>query len=251
MGVVFLWFALIWAMLARESKGLTLLDYLSERNLSILCFGDSLTKGHYPLSRKEGGPRVFYKPYSMRLQMLLDNAVGLGKIQVINVGIDGEHTDNMSKRMPRELAKYNSNNKNNVGLAIILGGTNDMVRGPSAGGVSANLDAVHAAAHRAKAFTIAITLPALHWIKDLPESQKKRLDVNSHLRDFQLSNSSRVIGLLDLENRWIPQDDETNRVYWSFDRAHFSEQGYFQIGDLLFSIVSTTVLRDDQAFTTD
>ena len=251
MGVVFLWFALVWGMAVQESKGLSLVEYLSVKNSSILCFGDSLTKGHYPLSRKEGGPRVLYRPYSMRLQLLLDSAVGFGKIKVINVGIDGEHTDNMSNRMPRELAKYNNNNKNNVGLAIILGGTNDMVRGPSAPGVSTNLDAIHAAAHRAKAFTIAITLPALHWIKDLPDSQKKRLDVNAHLRDFQITNSSRVIGLLDLESRWTPQDDENNRAYWSFDRAHFSEQGYSQIGELLYALISTTTLRDDQVFTAD
>ena len=222
------------ACVLRAALGGSLLDWLVAGNRSILCFGDSLTAGHYPVARK-----VEYRPYSIALKSMLDaetRSKGKGEIAVITAGLDGERTGAMALRMPLELSRQPS-----VGLAIILGGTNDMAN-PRIGveQVVSNLQLVHSVAWSRGAYTLPVTLPTLSWIRHLPASISKFHAVNAHLRSMpRAGNASHVVSpCLDMAQQFIPQDNATQREYWSHDRAHLSDKGYAAMGEMLFKIVA-------------
>ena len=209
-----------------------LLDYLASRNLSIVCIGDSLTEGMVLVpqpGRKH--PSVHFSPYTSKLQTLIGN-----RVKVINAGTSGETTDDMLFRLPEILTK-------SVGLAIILAGTNDLTpQHIKATNITANLDKLHSSFWSRGAFTVAITLPALSWIRHLPFSIAKYKTVNEHLREMKRSKGNKVLGLLELENKYVPTNAPENAFFWGIDFAHLSDKGYERVGVLLFKVIESAVV---------
>ena len=78
----------------------------------ILAFGDSLTEGWCHSGTK-------FHPYTRKLQSLIQS---LSKsVDIVNKGVSGETTEQMSDRLPLVLNKDGP-----FDLVIILGGTNDI-----------------------------------------------------------------------------------------------------------------------------
>lgn len=219
----------------QSSSSVPLLQHLSNQNLSILCLGDSLTEGMYLFQPpgKKGHAEVLWRPYSNRLQALLP------RIKVVNAGVSGERTDQILHRVPAELERGASK----VGLVIVLAGTNDMVSELiTTADVISHLDLIHQSVWAKGASSVSITMPALSWIRSLPNSIAKYKAVNQHLRELRRTNSSNMVGLLDLEERFVPQESEENRFFWGIDNAHLSDKGYERVADLLFKELERSVV---------
>ena len=187
---------------------------------SILCFGDSLTKGLYVA---EDGDWTSVHPYAMELARLLKNETG-----VVPVGVNGELTEEMLTRLPRELSSNPTTR-----AVIILGGTNDLGHRKPAKVVIDNIIALHKLAHNSSAdqerlpvFTVAVTLPQARW----PFNPQTRLDINEGIRQFVQSDCH--VALLDIEDQWN-QSVPANARFWSRDFVHFSPLGYDELGALL------------------
>jgi lysophospholipase L1-like esterase len=210
-----------------------LLDYLKTRNLTIVCVGDSLTEGmvlvQLPDRRR---PAVHFSPYSASLEELVRPIV------VANAGKSGEKSHEILARLPKIF-----NSTSTIGLAIILAGTNDLVHQHiTAADSHAHLDAIHSAFWSQGAFTLAITLPALSWIQHLPASISKYNSVNEHLREMRLKKSNKLVGVLDLARKFIPQTAPENLFFWGIDNAHLSDAGYKRVGELLFELLKNATV---------
>ena len=215
------------AQRCQSFSSVPLLEHLSAQNLSILCLGDSLTEGMvlFQPPGKKGHAEVLWRPYSNRLQALLP------RIKVVNAGVSGERTDQILHRVPSELERGGSK----IGLVIVLGGTNDMVPDSiTTADVISHLELIHQSVWAKGASTVSITMPALSWIRNLPNSIAKYKAVNQHLRELRRTKPSQMVGLLDLEERFVPQESEENRFFWGIDNAHLSDKGYERVAELLF-----------------
>ena len=90
---------------------------------------------------------------------------------------------------------------------------------------------------------MAITLPALSWIRHLPFSIAKYKAVNEYLREMQRKKRW-VLGLLELENMFLPTNAPENAFFWGIDFAHLSDQGYERVGELVFKVIEASVVDE-------
>jgi lysophospholipase L1-like esterase len=178
-------------------------------------------------------PSVHFTPYTYRLQALIGQ-----KVKVVNAGKSGDTTDDMMVRLPEIQTKP-------VGLAIIFAGTNDVTpQHVSAENITTNLEKLHSAFWSRGAFSVAITLPALSWIRHLPFSIAKYKAVNEYLREMQRKKGDKVLGLLELENKFLPTNAPENAFFWGIDFAHLSDQGYERVGELVFKVIEASVVDE-------
>lgn len=208
----------------KSLSGQTMLE--AARGSTILCFGDSLTRGLYVAP--DGEWRKVH-PYSLRLNDLLRN-----ESTSVAAGVNGELTKDMVERLPGELAANPATR-----IVVILGGTNDLGHRIPARTVVANLIKLHTIAHNhtyhdpdRPTFTVAVTIPNARW----PFDPQARLDINSGLRAFAKSNCH--VALLDLESH-RNQSVAENSPFWSPDFVHLSPEGYDEIGELLYNRLRT------------
>jgi len=136
----------------------------------ILGFGDSLTEGWHQFGTK-------FNPYSSRLQMLLDDAFP-NKFNIVNMGLAGEMTFDMDRRL-KEILNMATNNNFRYSHVIILGGTNDLGR-VSATDIFTNLTTLynHVETHGAK--IICITIPQSYFTTAF--YVQKRTEVNRDIK---------------------------------------------------------------------
>ena len=202
------------------------------RGTTILCFGDSLTRG---LFVAPNGDWHKVHPYSIMLNQLLRN-----DSNAVAAGVNGELTSDMVERLPKELEKIPSTR-----VVIILGGTNDLGHRRPPSSVIANIVRLHDIAQNHTShdpdhptFTVAVTIPMARW----PFDPQARLDINAGIRAYAKSDCH--VALLDLEN-YRNQSVVENAVYWSPDFVHFSEEGYDEIGRLVYEKMDSFILKDN------
>ena len=178
----------------------------------ILAFGDSLTEGWCDFGTK-------FHPYTRKLQALIP---ALSKsVDVVNRGVSGETTDQMSERLPLVLNKDGP-----FDLVIILGGTNDL-------GLSLNKDgeplfrrlrSLHELALRHSPLSVAVTIPETGYeaMDRFTALREKRWQVNALLKQYVQDCGSKII-LSDLSTK-LPRKSlshEDGRKFWA--GARFSK----------------------------
>lgn len=247
-----MWWALLLApFVVLTAGGTNLIEFLRSGNKTIICLGDSLTHGFIPV-----GPtsKIVHKPYAARLDALLNNDLLGGtasRIDVRDYGVDGDHTEKMKERLKNiiavsELQAQNALHPHHIGLVIILTGTNDVCSYQKNETVIAAIAAMHSAVHRLtpKAYSIAITMPDLQpWIHE-DQHRINYLTINAAIRNLQAKSRGNIVGLLEMENRWIPRETEDRGKYWSQDNVHLSELGYRYMGEAIYAIMRDTPLQE-------
>eukprot|EP01041_Mallomonas_annulata_P003120 gene3120-6138_t len=210
---------------SNKMKPSNLVEYC--RGKSVLGFGDSLT---YGLVRSDFGLSEDAHPYSIRLSNLLNNQTS-HQTSVFASGIPGEITSQMIARLPKKLRDYT-----NIGLVIILGGTNDIGHRIDVSDIVSNIKFLHTTSLHVNSenpqpvYTIAVTIPQSGWA--VANNIQERYKINEQIRKFVQSCPQRI-ALLDIENSFDQRVPE-NLKYWSDDRLHLSALGYDALGELLF-----------------
>lgn len=210
---------------------ISLLNAIKGRD--VLAFGDSLTFGFVP--SKGGWGKSIIHPYSLELNLLLNNKEIFlnNNNNVITNGRNGIQTDVMLNKITL-LLNDRLNNKN-LGLVIILGGTNDLGMHIPTRSIISNLLKIHHISQsyegNFKVFTLAITIPMADW----NWNETSRIEVNNELRAYS-KRCPNSVALLDMETVF-DQANPFNKIYWNEDRAHFSEYGYDAIGKLLYETI--------------
>ena len=217
------------AILLGTCSSILLLDKLKQTNKTILCFGDSLTHGMVVPSADDWRRT---HPYTLRLADLVGNYTSvLTKekipVGVIEKGVNGELVDKMVHRMPHVLKSHPE-----VGVAVILGGTNDLGSKHSADKILTNIVKVHRTVMMHNVPSIAMTIPQVQW----PINNSARLEVNEGIRDFVKHYEGKVY-LVEMESAFDQKVPE-NKKYWSVDFAHFSSQGYDAIAEMVFKVLA-------------
>lgn len=202
----------------------------------ILAFGDSLTEGWCDFGTK-------FHPYTRKLQTLIQS---LSKsVDVVNRGVSGERTDQMSDRLPLVL-----NRDGPFDLVIILGGTNDL-------GLSLNKDgeplfrrlrSLHELALRYSPLSVAVTIPETGYeaMDRFTAVKKKRLQVNALLKKYVKDCGGKMI-LSDLSAK-LPRESlshEDRRKFWE-DDLHFTPAGYDRMGEIIFEDIKHCFIESEE-----
>lgn len=192
----------------------------------ILAFGDSLTEGWCDFGAK-------FHPYTRKLQSLIQARAKSKSVDIVNRGVSGEMTEQMSTRLPLVLNKDGP-----FDLVIILGGTNDL-------GMSLNKDgeplfrrlrSLHEIALRHSPLSVAVTVPETGYevMDRFTVVREKRLQVNALLKNYVQDCGSKML-LSDLSAK-LPRKSlsEEDRIKFWADDLHFSPAGYDRMGEIIF-----------------
>ena len=195
------------------------------KELKILAFGDSLTKGYI-----QSG---VYHPYTLKLNQHLKND-NLSYI-VDDNGLNGEKTDTMISRLKDIL------NTTKYEMVIIFAGTNDLGWKVDPVTIIENIEKIHKVALEKNLRTMAVTLPINIFEKGESYSIRRK-QVNEGI--INLTKMNKNMNLCNSEGR-IPcnledvifsneDEDDNKNEYWS-DGLHLSSKGYDLLGDLIYN----------------
>lgn len=209
----------------------------TEKIISILCFGDSLTAGITDTNINH--------PYSSKLQeylnihgwTVLDESIR-PIFEVHTAGIPGERAK--GEMLPR-LKQILQDARIKYSWVIILGGTNDLRK--YEGNVSLfdiddtisifnSLVKLHNVAHTFGARSVAISIPDIECEVSgtCANLKKARNKINELLREFTAHNKKNVV-LADLASElYLPRDQRL----WG-DSVHFTAQGYDKMANVIYN----------------
>lgn len=202
----------------------------------ILAFGDSLTEGWCDFGTK-------FHPYTRKLQTLIPS---LSKsVDVVNRGVSGETTKQMSERLPLVFNKDGP-----FDLVTILGGTNDL-------GLSLNKDgeplfrrlrSLHELALQHTPLSVAVTIPETGYeaMDRFTALREKRLQVNALLKQYVQDCGSKII-LSDLSaklpRKSLSHEDRTK--FWA-DDLHLTPAGYDRMGEIIFEDIKHYFIESEE-----
>jgi len=200
---------------------------------SILCFGDSLTKGFY-----NNGDS--YRPYSIKLKELLEDNDKNTDYQIDTEAVNGECTfSGMKKRLPVLL-----NETFPLDLVIILGGTNDLLLHDCNKDLDLyqELKDLHEMCHKRGIKTAMVTIPEMVVSKDgTGKMNKKDFNeawgtVNQKLRVYAYSNKHpKMVILVDLADEFSRQNLKDDPAEFWDDNIHPNAKGYDKIGEIIYN----------------
>ncbi|XP_022799749.1 uncharacterized protein LOC111337668 [Stylophora pistillata] len=194
--------------------------------IRILAFGNSLTEGWC-----EFGTR--FRPYTLKVQSLIESVCKTESIDIVNRGVSGETTDQVNTRLPVVLDKDGP-----FDIVIILGGTNDLGVPLDKNGepLFRRLRSLHELALQHSPLSVAVTIPETGYetVDEYTVVREKRLQVNALLKNFVQQHGDRML-LSDLATKLPPESlsDEDRRTFWA-DHLHFSLAGYDRMGATIF-----------------
>ena len=187
---------------------------LNVKQVNILCFGDSLTRGYLDFG-------MVHIPYANTLKALIEKNYSKSiKLKIIETGVDGELvTDTMLNRIT-DILKQNS-----FDIVVFLGGTNDIGTQKKVKQISDTLTKIYDTIIKTyKCQLIAVTVPpALHKFKNIDAN---RDELNQFIRKQQ--------NVVDLFEYVKSKDAEAKKKFFDADGLHFSEDGYAQFGQLVY-----------------
>ena len=201
---------------------------------TILCFGDSLTRGYYAKGDK-------YHPYSIKLKELLEENDKNTEYEIITEGVNGECAfKEMKTRLPVVL-----NETYPVDFAIILGGTNDLLTQDCVKDLDLfqEIKDLHEMCHKRGIKTGVVTIPQIFINSTDKMSRKDMSDVwgtvNQKLRVWSYSsNHPKMTILIDLADEFTRQNIKDDfSEYWD-DDIHPSPKGYDRIGKIVFDNIN-------------
>lgn len=191
---------LISTMRLNNSKGKMI--RVEGEQMKIVALGDSITEG-YPFS-----PQESWVEYATRKL----------KIEIVNQGINGDFTQGMLERFPRDVISYNPTH------VIILGGANDAYEGLPLSRVSANFSAMLEICSRYGIIPIlGLPTPSL-----LPSEEKFLAEYRNWLKDYASREKMAVIDFYTPFQRAI-QAGGADKLY--VDEVHPSIEGYRMMGE--------------------
>ncbi|MBN1803374.1 MAG: hypothetical protein JW891_17825 [Candidatus Lokiarchaeota archaeon] len=217
----------------------------------ILCLGDSLTAG-YPgygpaidgISYGYGNEKSQYEywlekmcyEYSIQKNcyLLKDKSY---HFSFINKGIPGELTSNLLERINVDLIK----NKPKPDYSIIIGGTNDLGWGISPDQIAFNIKQLHEISREGDIVSIGSTIPPIRREQSSTEYRQKKNQLNNLLVEYFVENG---ISFADLYVGMMNKNGNLKKDCAYVDGLHFSEEGYKQMGMILFNDVFKNLLDD-------
>ena len=121
---------------------------------------------------------------------------------------------------------------------IILGGTNDLMRGTTGSAIAGVVISIHDFAKNAMsearvspAHTVAITIP---YFETDNLRNANRLKANELIRKYAVESGGST-WLFDMEQFWTPVSEF--QEYWSPDSIHFSKRGYDKMGFEIYEVI--------------
>lgn len=228
-------FALIFAFRAEESPAVVEEVQIkseahpsNEKDVRILCYGDSLTAGMAPPSRK-------LCPYATSLQNTLDS--NSSQYHVDHIGLPGWTTQRFLDKLDEDIGlRHDLSSHDTTDVVILLGGTNDL-RGLAHSGddvtrvILDNLFRLHEIALASgTTHTLALAIPPAGRRLHHPEELKVVEDINSQLYQYAAANEKITFVA-------FPFEFEQGGPNWSVDGLHLSCQGYDALGKHLAPVV--------------
>lgn len=199
----------------------------AEASIKVLCFGDSLTRGHN--AKHIASPNHIATPYANTLNALAYSRNKLKNIYFKPVGLTGA-TAEMIKGLSDEITK------GDYKLVIILGGTHDIAtRKLPSFTIYENLKKLHEACWERSIKTIGVAIPQSGLEAKLGG---KRKEANRLLREFLRHSKDK--GLYFNLDELIPYQDKGE--FWESrydpdDIVHLSQMGYQKFGQLLYEVL--------------
>ncbi|MFD0936971.1 SGNH/GDSL hydrolase family protein [Methylobacterium trifolii] len=192
--------------------------------LRIVAFGSSSTEGIGASSRAHS--------YPARLEADLRKALPQlgGQVTVLNRGIGGEHTDDMLRRLDRDVIAAEPQ------LVIWQTGSNDPLRGVS---IEHFREATIGAVRRMQEAGIDVVLMEPQWCPTLeatPGSHRFR----DAVREIGAELDVPVIRRAELMHRWVREGQLTRKQLFAPDGLHMADGGY----DLLAKAAAEAIIHD-------
>lgn len=191
--------------------------------LNFLIFSDSLTKGYYFRGYKN-------HPYSIQLSYLFKLS---GKdVEIVTKGVNGEVTEDMSKRLKDIIPKEKFD------LVILFGGANDIAyKKISVEDVLKNLFNMYQLCKDNDMKVVFITVPFAKYDQrdHLEEFSKKKREINQGIIDNCKQRGIEYLDMMKVFPVREMSEDLIKEIY--DDDLHFTPKGYDTIGDKLYEII--------------
>ncbi|KAF7134137.1 hypothetical protein CNMCM5793_005816 [Aspergillus hiratsukae] len=189
------------------------------KELSILCFGNSLTAGYYHFG-------CDYHPYALTLKDKLQAAFPKITLTIDVDGLPGDLAISPpGKFLSRIKAKFDQSNYDWV---IVLGGTNDLGRRYPTSKIYPALQEVWEVALANGANVLALTIPECSAVSTTLD--KNRNEVNSSI----LAHQAEGFHVFDLHGKlpYHNATEEFRQKTWD-DGLHLTAEGYKLVGDVV------------------
>jgi lysophospholipase L1-like esterase len=174
--------------------------------MRVVCIGDSLTEGYVTKNTAR------YYPYSTTLRRILPKYA-----TVHNVGLSGRTSHQILMNLKRCV------NIETYDIAIVLAGTNDVMRQSSTYIVD-KLKQIHKhCLEHGVSHVYALSLPQIYFDRSMRES--KRLDLNKRLRAW--CNSDSKLTYVPFGEDFVYDSKSST---WAHNGYHLSPSGYRKMG---------------------
>ena len=220
-----------------EVDGDNLIQYINGKK--VLLFGDSYTSGAYVPNYATSETEIQFHPYYIEIRRILGNDTDF-----IISGIQGDTTHHMLSRLGIVLES-----NPDIGLVIILGGTNDLAKFFSRSTIQKNLESLHHIAltfSKDLVYTIAISIPETKYILKNRKLSLDRTRVNNHL-SLLSKHCPHRIGFVDTDSKINLSSFNISNVqkkFWSIDKVHLSEKGYDVLGKMIYDVMDNFQVID-------
>mmetsp|Transcript_40022 Transcript_40022/g.127342 ORF Transcript_40022/g.127342 Transcript_40022/m.127342 type:complete len:367 (-) Transcript_40022:294-1394(-) len=207
----------------------------------ILAYGDSLTAGFH-------NNGIHFAPYA---ETLVKHLRGDAAAEIWVCGLSGITAKKMSECMDvanicdfvgrkGEGLRHALSEHGPFSLALIMAGTNDLGR-QSPAAIAANIQAMHAACHRAGVRTVVLSVPPNKSTSRSPKHRASWRQLNAILQDWaQGSGKAEGVLLFVDTSALVPFSDDSK--LWEEDGLHFSAAGSRQLGSRLAPLLMPLLL---------
>eukprot|EP00484_Ammonia_sp_Unknown_P018053 CAMPEP_0197026724 /NCGR_PEP_ID=MMETSP1384-20130603/6757_1 /TAXON_ID=29189 /ORGANISM="Ammonia sp." /LENGTH=211 /DNA_ID=CAMNT_0042455443 /DNA_START=35 /DNA_END=667 /DNA_ORIENTATION=+ len=180
--------------------------------ISILCFGDSLTAGYTNFGMQ-------HIPYSHFLQELIEKDYAKSiKLKIMESGVDGELVVNSMLNRISEILK-----KETFDIVLFLGGTNDVGHRKPTKEICTALQKIYDCIETHKSQWVAVTVPPCKFTT--PSIDEERNEVNTFIR--------KQASVVDLFEHVKAMNQKEKEAFFDKDGLHFSAAGYASFAQLL------------------
>mmetsp|Transcript_27969 Transcript_27969/g.39046 ORF Transcript_27969/g.39046 Transcript_27969/m.39046 type:complete len:265 (+) Transcript_27969:119-913(+) len=224
-----------------EEKNMEGQSQIGKKTVTILCLGDSLTRGYFMRGYK-------HHPYSYRLEELLKKREDELEYDIHNQGIDGYkavdmkdlYTATVKAQLESKKGRKHRREGRAFDIVVILGGINDLCLNTTPEKVFQGLKETHAAAIQDGAITVALTVAEHFQQKTHGASLEKDIAKLNEMIKSLGSSKTHVIDFA-AEFPYFSLSEEEKRDLWD-DGLHYTPQGYDRMGEIVYAELASAVL---------
>ena len=207
-----------------------------QQDIRILCFGASITAGHYCFGLK-------HHPYAIRLRSRLQEVLPSDTVTIDVDGLSGDQVLN-GHYLPRLQHRFKDNDTKKYDWLILQGGGNDLGSGSDPGPIYAELYKLWKFGLQGGVKVMALTVTETNTESSQMKAKYRRL--NDMIRGHEEQNFF-VADVCKSIPYWS-MDPELRKKVWD-DGLHFKPLGYDMLGDAiadrLLEILQDTPQRED------